>query len=345
MDRGGFAPQRGVHLWCDPVQGRLCFLTSNPGVWGLAGAMPGWAGAQGWVHPPPSQCPCELGQAGPEHALWAARTWCSPMAEGDLMFSQGKKHSGPEQGPRVAGAQGRKCDGRDTGQGSGHSSHSRHTSWSRGLVHCLQGWLGLGNREGPEGGRNAQCVQGTCPTPICHLCAWGPCPVWTCPLPHPPLLGTQACGAGLSGHCRHVCPRPPATGITCALQSHLVGSGTASPVWVVSLCVSAKTALWGLGVPLPGRGCAGLPGGLERRPCPERGPWAVGNVCWDQRANVHPIQQSLWSFLQSFPPYLPCTDLRSPLCHCVPLTCSFHLRAPVLSITYSSPDVSSAVPW
>lgn len=154
MDRGGFAPQRGVHLWCDPVQGRLCFLTSNPGVWGLAGAMPGWAGAQGWVHPPPSQCPCELGQAGPEHALWAARTWCSPMAEGDLMFSQGKKHSGPEQGPKVAGAQGRKCDGRDTGQGSGHSSrqHLGTLPGAGGLYTVSKdGWdlgIGKGLREG-----------------------------------------------------------------------------------------------------------------------------------------------------------------------------------------------------
>lgn len=73
-------------------------------------------------------------------------------------------------------------------------------------------------------------------SPVCLLCACGPCPARTCSLPHPLPLGTWAHGAGLRGGCRHVCPWPPAVGTTCALLNPLVSGWVALPVWVMSVC-------------------------------------------------------------------------------------------------------------
>ena len=101
----------------------------------------------------------------------------------------------------------------------------------------MQGGRNCSNKS-VEGGTAQSVSRARDQSPVCLLCAWGPCPVWTCSLPHPPLpLGRRAHGAGLRGGCRHVCPWPPAVGTTCALLNVLVSGWAALPVWVVSVCV------------------------------------------------------------------------------------------------------------
>ena len=115
-------------------------------------------------------------------------------------------------------------------------------------------------------------------SPVCLLCAWGPCPAWTCPLlRHPPPLGRWAHGAELRGGCRHVCPWPPS-------RRHNMSPPEPACQWLggssclgrVCLCMSGKVdpaqackhpSQDARAVP----GCAGSPGGLDRRSCSKRG--------------------------------------------------------------------------
>lgn len=174
----------------------------------------------------------------------------------------------------------------------------------------------------------------TCPEPrVSSLCLGT--------MPNLDMSSSSPSAAGQrSGRCRHVCPWPPAPSPTCALWSLLVSGGAAPPVRVMSVCVWEK-AVHAVST-LPGRGCAGFPGGLERRPCPERGRRAAGKRVLGKEQRCIPFSKVYGhSFSLSF--LIIRHGPQSPLRPCVPLTCSSHLGALVLSITCSSTDVSSAV--
>lgn len=109
------------------------------------------------------------------------------------------------------------------------------------------------------------------------------CPAWACPLSHPLPLGSHVATADMFAPG----PRPRAQHEPCGACS----------------CVSGRMVRGACEHP-PRMLCAGFPGGLERRLCPQGllGGWKMGFGVKSRGAS---IQQGLWSFTQSSPPCHP----------------------------------------
>lgn len=109
-------------------------------------------------------------------------------------------------------------------------------------------------------------------------CAQTPQPPSSLCLGTMPSLGMSAVSPAAAGqprgHCRHVCPRPRAQHEPCG----------------ACLCVSGRMVHGACEHP-PRMRCAGFPGGLERRLCPQRGCRASGKWVLGLRAEVPPFSK------------------------------------------------------
>lgn len=176
-----------------------------------------------------------------------------------------------------------------------------HPPWRRQHGHGSPGTAGT--REMRRACRAEEQLQEACgggnglrpapPSPR-RLCAWGPCPAWACPLSHPLPLGSHVATADMFAPG----PRPRAQHEPCG----------------ACLCVSGRMVRGACEHP-PRMRCAGFPGGLERRLCPQRGCWAAGKWVLGLRAEVPPFSK-VYGRTLSLPLLVILTGPRSPLHPC-----------------------------
>lgn len=165
-----------------------CSLTAHPSC--LLVPMQTRAGAPGQA--------CFVGSKEGRHdALCMAGVWC--YHRGNILFLNQDRPKAAETWDRL-----RNAVAETRAKGEVIPTGGICTPfWRRWHLPCLQEWLGLGTWEGHTGGRSSsnkgvevgtvQSAGTACDqSPMCLLCAWGPCLAWTCPLPPPPLLGRRA---------------------------------------------------------------------------------------------------------------------------------------------------------